>query len=99
MGNEDETIEAISQKILDELNILISHDRIQALQSRRSARLTDIFDKFKIWSHDIGALQTSGNPDPLNNGARASAHLQNRFLELLKDMWEDIQDSETRIMC
>jgi hypothetical protein len=67
MGIEDETLQAIAQKILDELNILIGHDRVQALQIRRKARLTDIFDKFKIWSYDIGALHTSGNPGFLDD--------------------------------
>jgi hypothetical protein len=91
---ENQTLAYMARHVLRELTDLSENGHIVDVSERRQNHVIDILDRFKIWANNIGALHGPGNPRSLDHRVRGTPKLQQRFLELLQDIREDMHESQ-----
>jgi hypothetical protein len=94
---ENQTLAYMSRHVLRELTDLSENGQIIDLPESRENPVVDMLDRFKIWANNIGALHGPGDPRSSDHRVRGTPKLQQRFLELLRDMREDMHESQYKI--
>lgn len=79
------------------LNALVSLDATLKTRSPEHHRcLDDIFQRYRLWAGNIGALHELKDQKSLEYRLRAAPRLQARFQELLRDVRDDLDERESQ---